>query len=106
MLPILSSLLLAGLAFAAPRSDAYINSAIARTVELGGATTSVTTQFNIKSLSDAPGEYHLALARSKGEEGPFWEISVGGKKVEGLQVDFIDGYVCACTAGGIKEMVD
>ena len=91
MLSIISSLLLAGLALAAPRSDAYINTAISRTVELGGVTSTVTTQLNVKSLSDAPGEYHLALAQSAGEEGPFWEVSVAGKKVEGLVLEIVDG---------------
>ena len=91
MLPILSSLLLASFALAAPRSDAYINTAISRTVELGGATSTVTTQLNVKSLSDSAGEYHLALAQSEGEEGPYWEVTVQGKKVEGLQVEVVDG---------------
>ncbi|EIW71206.1 hypothetical protein TREMEDRAFT_71088 [Tremella mesenterica DSM 1558] len=60
----------------------YINTAIARTVELGGATTSITTQYNIKSLIDDPSEYWLALAGSGDLEPAWWEVKLGGQDVE------------------------
>lgn len=94
LLPCITSLAsLASLVVAAtaPSSDAYINTAISRTVELGGATSTLTTQLNVKSLSDSPGEYHLALGQREGEEGAFWEVSVGGKKVSDLEVVLVDG---------------
>lgn len=78
----------------------YINTAIARTVELVGATTHFTTQYNVKSTTDSPGEYYLALA-GKGDDAPaWWEVSVGGQEV---QVRHVDAYVlfaigqCPCT---------
>ncbi len=62
----------------------FINTAIARTVELGGATTQVTTQYNVKATKDGPGEYHLALAGERDEEPAWWEVMIGGKAVEGV----------------------
>lgn len=51
----------------------------------------MTTQLNVKSLSDSPGEYYLALGQREGEEGAFWEVNVGGRKVPGLEVELVDG---------------
>lgn len=78
---------LASPALAAPRPS-FQNTAISRTVELGGGTTGVTTQLNVKALSDAPGEYYLALAGSAraGEEARWFEVQVGGKVVTGEEV--------------------
>ena len=87
----LTSLASLVLAASAPSSDAYINTAISSTVELGGATSTTTTQLNVKSLSDSPGEYYLALGQREGEEGAFWEVNVGGRKVPGLEVELVDG---------------
>ena len=87
-LPLLASLVLAA---STPCREAYINTAISRTVELGGATSTMTTQLNVKSLSDSPGEYYLALGQREGEEGAFWEVNVGGRKVPGLEVELVDG---------------
>jgi len=82
----LSPFLLLPLAFAiSPPPQNYVNTAIARTIELGGATTSVTTQYNIKSTTDAPGEYFLALAGDRSEEPAWWEVMIGGKAVEGMK---------------------
>lgn len=63
----------------------YVNTAVARTVELGGSITQVTTQFNIKALEDGPGEYHLALAGEQDSVPAWWEILVGGKLVSDLE---------------------
>jgi len=74
----------------------YINTAVARTIELVGSTTQITTQYNIKSTSNTPGEYYLALA-GVGEDGPAWyEITVGGKEVIGKT---IKAYVSSCPGG-------
>jgi len=76
-------LLWAPLALALSPPANYINTAVARTIELVGSTTQVTTQYNIKSTSNTPGEYYLALA-GVGEDEPAWyEITVGGKEVNG-----------------------
>ncbi|WVR04659.1 hypothetical protein IAU60_001670 [Kwoniella sp. DSM 27419] len=66
--------------------QSYVNTAIARTVELGGLTTLVTTQYNVKSTADGPGEYWLALAGEDDEVPAWWEVSVGGKKVDGVRL--------------------
>ncbi|OCF32578.1 oligosaccharyltransferase complex subunit alpha (ribophorin I) [Kwoniella heveanensis BCC8398] len=97
-----ASLPLALAALSAPPQE-YVNTAIARTIELGGLTTQVTTQYNIKALSDVSvnaadsgagrkgngaraGEYWLALAEEDGLEPAYWEVSIGGKKVEGVRL--------------------
>lgn len=78
--------LLAPLALALSPPANYINTAIARTVELIGATTQVTTQYNVKSTADSPGEYFLALAGAGDQEPAWWEVTVGGKEAEGVRV--------------------
>lgn len=88
MLPSIVYLALAAtvpVALALPSGE-FVNTAIARTVELGGATTSVTTQYNVKSLVDSPGEYWLALAGKNDEVPAWWEVSVGGQVVDGLKL--------------------
>lgn len=89
------SLLLLPLIYAAKVPQTYINTAIARTIELGGATTQLTTQYNVKALTDGPGDYILALAGEGDEEPSWWEVSVGGKSSSGLGLvtDF-SRYVC------------
>lgn len=77
-LPFLS----ATLAVSVPQN--FINTAIARTVELIGATTQVTTQYNIKSTRDGPSVYHLALER--GAEPAWWEVSTGGNVLMGAKL--------------------
>ena len=79
-------LLWAPLALALSPPANYINTAIARTIELVGSTTQITTQYNIKSTSNTPGEYYLALA-GVGEDEPAWyEVTVGGQEVIGKTV--------------------
>ncbi|BEI84724.1 hypothetical protein CcaverHIS002_0501250 [Cutaneotrichosporon cavernicola] len=69
---------------AAPQE--FVNTAVARTVELGGSTTLIMTQYNVKALNDDPGPYILALGAS-GESEPAWyEVLVGGKPVV-IEVD-------------------
>lgn len=82
---LLLSILLLPLALAlSPPLQSFINTAIARTIELGGATTQVTTQYNIKATTDSPGDYFLALAGERDEEPAWWEVMIGGKAVEGV----------------------
>lgn len=91
---LLASLTLA-LAAPAPLQN-FVNTAIARTIELGGATTSTTTQYNVKAKDDSPGLYHLALA-NVGEGAPaWWEVQVGGKVVEGLIPLLVSGLAYYC----------
>ena len=94
-------LLWAPLALALSPPANYINTAVARTIELVGSTTQITTQYNIKSTSDPPGEYHLALA-GVGEDEPAWyEVTVGGQEVIGKTVQ---AYVFLCSSkGGADE---
>jgi oligosaccharyltransferase complex subunit alpha (ribophorin I) len=68
---------------AAPAQN-FVNTAIARTVELGGSITQITTQYNVKSLEDGPGEYHLALAGEDDAIPAWWEVLVGGEAVKTL----------------------
>ena len=83
-------LFLAPLAYAIAPPANFINTAIARTVELVGATTQITTQYNVKSVVDAPGDYYLALAGEGDEEPAWWEVNVGGREAEGVKV--VSGY--------------
>ena len=83
------SLLLAAsaiqLALAAGVPQNYVNTAVARTVELGAPVTQVTTQYNVKALVDGPGAYHLALGPEDGNAPAWWEVSIDGKPVEGAE---------------------
>ncbi|WRT64738.1 uncharacterized protein IL334_001672 [Kwoniella shivajii] len=83
----------------------YINTAIARTIELGGLTTQVTTQYNIKPTDNNPGEYFLALAGEKDELPAWWEVSLGGKKLEGRLVDDISPTVAIDLGTTKKDQV-
>ncbi|ORX38806.1 Ribophorin I [Kockovaella imperatae] len=78
---LLLSLLLPFAAAAAPPAD-YVNTAISRTVELGGAIARVSTQFSVKALVDSPGAYHLALAGEGDAVPAFWEVTAGGKVLD------------------------
>lgn len=81
-------------ALAAAPSRNYINTAVARTIELGGATSVSQTQYSVKALTDTPGDYWLALSTS-GEArvtAAWWEVSVGGK-AQVVQQVLEDGYV-------------
>jgi oligosaccharyltransferase complex subunit alpha (ribophorin I) len=80
------ALLLAPITLALSPPANYINTAVARTIELVGSTTQITTQYNIKSTSNTPGEYYLALSGT-GENEPAWyEVTVGGQEVTGKPV--------------------
>jgi oligosaccharyltransferase complex subunit alpha (ribophorin I) len=83
------------LVLAAP-SQNYVNTAVARTIELGGATTSSQTQYSVKSLVDSPGDYWLALSSAGGDltAAAWWEVSVGGKAQQAAQAVH-DGSVLA-----------
>lgn len=83
-------LLWASAALALSPPSNYINTAVARTIELVGSTTQITTQYNVKTTTDSPGEYYLALAGVGDDEPAWWEVSVGGKEVVGRSVA---GYV-------------
>lgn len=72
------------LAATAPAQN-FVNTAVARTVELGGLISQITTQYNVKALVDGPGEYYLALAGEGDVEPAWWEVSVGGAPVEALE---------------------
>jgi oligosaccharyltransferase complex subunit alpha (ribophorin I) len=74
-------LLWASTALALSPPSNYINTAVARTIELIGSTTQITTQYNIKTTTNNPGEYYLALAGLGDEEPAWWEVSIGGKEV-------------------------
>jgi len=80
-------LLLAPLAAALSPPANYINTAVARTVELVGSTTQITTQYNIKSTTNNPGEYYLALSGRNEEEPAWYEVTVGGKEIEAKVVN-------------------
>jgi len=79
-----ASLLPIALAASAPAQN-FVNTAVARTVELGGLVSQITTQYNVKALVDGPGEYHLALAGEGDAEPAWWEVLVGGTAVGELQ---------------------
>jgi oligosaccharyltransferase complex subunit alpha (ribophorin I) len=81
------SFLWASTALALSPPSNYINTAVARTVELVGSTTQITTQYNIKSTTDQPGDYFLALAGTGDDEPAWWEVSVGGKEVGAKSVN-------------------
>jgi len=63
----------------------FVNTAVARSVELGGLVSQITTQYNVKALVDGPGEYHLALGGEGDSEPAWWEVSVGGVVVQELE---------------------
>lgn len=92
LLPILA-LIPAALARAARHLESgavpqtFVNTAVARTVELGGSTTLVTTQYNVKALTDDPGPYILALGAAGDSEPAWYEVLVGGKAVAGIELD-------------------
>ncbi|KAK4684417.1 oligosaccharyltransferase complex subunit alpha (ribophorin I), partial [Tremellales sp. Uapishka_1] len=98
LVPFLSPLVRA---LAPPQS--YVNTAIARTVDLGGATTHLTTQYNIKATANSPGEYWLALAGEDDEEPAWWEVTVGGKVVEGRIVASEKAPTVAVPLGELKK---
>lgn len=75
--PLLSLAALAVDAF--PRS--YQNDVFSRSVELGGAVTTVTSTITVRSLRDSPGEYVLPLAGKEGRVPIAWDVSVNKDKL-------------------------
>lgn len=69
----------------APQS--FVNTAVARIVELGGSTATITTQYNVKALVDDPGPYILALGGKNSEVPAWYEVQIGGKAVNDVVVD-------------------
>lgn len=71
--------------------QSFTNTAIARTIELGGSTHAVTTQYNVKALVDNPETYVLALGRA-GDAPPAWyEVLVAGQPVQNVVEDTVEG---------------
>lgn len=69
----------------------FENAVITRTFDLGGSTSLVTTVYNVKQLDAGATSYELALGGQDEEEPSWWEVVVGGKVVEGLEVVGGDG---------------
>lgn len=93
----LAPLALASFEGGVPQS--FINTAIARTIELGGSTHVVTTQYNVKALVDNPETYVLALGK-EGDEPPAWyEVLVAGQPVQNVVTDNVEGSVAPRVSG-------
>lgn len=81
----------------ASAATTYENAVISRNYDLGGSLTSISTTYNVKAFtSDSKTnggrkdedfeDYKLILGNGEEEENAFWEVSVGGKKLDGLTV--------------------
>jgi len=75
--------LLAASAFAS--SQSFGNTAIVRTIELGGSVVHITTTYAIKSQEDGLKTYTVALGRDDKEKTSWLEAKVKGEKAA-LQV--------------------
>lgn len=75
--------LLAASAFASGQS--FVNTAIVRTIELGGSVAHITTTYAIKSQEDGLTTYTVALGRDDKEKTSWLEAKVKGQKAA-LQV--------------------
>lgn len=71
--------------------QAFVNTAVARTIELGGSTEQVTTQYNVKATENAPGDYILALGAANAAPPAWFEVLVGGKAVPGVSSAVLQG---------------
>lgn len=69
----------------------YVNTAVARTIELGGSTHSVTTQYNVKALADDAGAYVLALGPAGSQPPAWYEVLVAGQPVPDIAEDNVEG---------------
>jgi oligosaccharyltransferase complex subunit alpha (ribophorin I) len=69
----------------------FVNTAVARIVELGGSTVAVKTQFNVKALIDDPEVYVLALGGENNEVPAWLEVQVDSKPVENVVIDSLGG---------------
>jgi len=61
-------------------SQSFENTAIVRTVELGGAVVHVTTTYAIKSLEDGLKAYTIALGRDEKAKTSYLEAKVKGQQ--------------------------
>jgi len=66
-------------------SQSFENTAIVRTVELGGSVVHVTTTYAIKALEDGVKTYTVALGRDEKSKTSWLEARIKGQK-EALQV--------------------
>ena len=82
---ILLGLLLQSLTSAA---HSFENTAIVRTVELGGSIVHVTTTYAIRALEDNASKYTIALGEQEAVKTSWLEAKVKGKP-EALKVDII-----------------
>lgn len=57
----------------------FENSAVLRTVELGGSTTVVTTSFTTRSLASGNSLYYIALPRDEDDRTTWLDVKVKGK---------------------------
>ncbi len=73
-------------------SATYENTLVSRNYELGGSISSITTTYNIKYTQEGTRsvehaeDYELVIGSEGEEESAWWDISVGGKRLEGLVV--------------------
>lgn len=75
----ISCLLLASAA-ASASSQSFENSAIVRTIDLGGSLVHVTTTFAVKALKEAAGVYTITLPEDEIFNTSWLEVKVKGKQ--------------------------
>jgi oligosaccharyltransferase complex subunit alpha (ribophorin I) len=102
---VLPLFLLAASTFASHPS--FENTAIVRTVELGGSVVHVTTTFALKSLEDGLKTYTVALGRHDKARTSWLEAKVKGQKAT-LQVEEkpFDADRCVVPTSHLPSMVD
>lgn len=61
-------------------SQSFENTAIVRTVELGGSVVHVTTTYAIKALEDGQKTYTIALGREEKSKTSFLEAKLKGQQ--------------------------
>jgi len=86
--------LVAASAFAS--SQSFGNTAIVRTIELGGSVAHITTTYAIKSQEDGLTTYRVALGRDDKEKTSWLEAKVKGQKTALVVKEHafdVDGYV-------------
>ena len=74
------SLLILSVSSALASSQSFENTAIVRTVELGGSVVHVTTTYAIKALEDGLKTYTIALGRNEKVKTSWFEATVKGQK--------------------------
>lgn len=73
-------LLISGVVSALASSQSFENTAIVRTVELGGSVVHVTTTYAIKSLTGASNIYTIAISHDEREHTSWLEAKVKGQQ--------------------------